>query len=347
MRLRPALLAGVLILAPLAGCASAGTGPTAMNTPMPSGGMDMGGGKGGDGKGGDGGMDMGGAPQCPPPAADGPAPERIVTMDSGAAAFLVELGQADRIVGTAAPDFTEAFDGELRRELDRIKVIDPGRGNRERVLAAEPDLVTGISLYEFGAFDGTPTLDQLAENGARVVVACDTAAGRASTGIDDTYRYVDELGRVLGVPDEAAALNDRLRGELPRIDPGAEPVRILGLSAAPTGGQGVKTQGASSLANGIYTLAGGENIAGSVNADFADLSAEEVATRDPQLIVAVTGLGPESPEDLVAAIKASPLLANTTAVREDRIVAVPQSILLSPSVLNPRAAKLINEAATR
>ena len=41
-----------------------------------------------------------------------------------------------------------------------------------------------------------------------------------------------------------------------------------------------------------------------------------------------------------------PLLAATTAVREDRIVVVPQTILLSPSLLNPRAVALVAAAVT-
>lgn len=49
-------------------------------------------------------------------------------------------------------------------------------------------------------------------------------------------------------------------------------------------------------------------------------------------------------EDLLAAVRASPVLAGTAAVRENRFVVVPQSILLSPSVLNGDAVAKIAQA---
>src|SRR5690606_10364662 len=81
-------------------------------------------------------------------------------------------GEADRIVGTAAPDFFDAFDGAERAELDRIPVIDQGQGNREAVVAAGPDLVMGVHMFQFGAFDGTPTVAELSGAGIDVLVSC-------------------------------------------------------------------------------------------------------------------------------------------------------------------------------
>ena len=121
-------------------------------------------------------------------------------------------------------------------------------------------------------------------------------------------------------------------------------VGVLALSAAPDGGQGVNTDGGSSLVNGIITLSGGKNIAAAVSSEFATLSAETVTKEDPKVIIAVTGLTSQSPAQLVAAIESSPLLAGTDAVKHKRIVAVPQTILLSPSLKNADAVVTIARA---
>jgi iron complex transport system substrate-binding protein len=91
-------------------------------------------------------------------------------------------------------------------------------------------------------------------------------------------------------------------------------------------------------------LAGGTNIAQDSGRDFASLSAEEVVTRDPQAIVVVSGFSRGSDTELLASIRSSPVLAGTTAVKEGRFAVVPQSILLSPSVLNGDAVAMIAAA---
>jgi iron complex transport system substrate-binding protein len=260
-------------------------------------------------------------------------------MDGGAAAVLGRLGLGDRIVGTAAPDFFAAFTDEERDRLDRIPVLDPGQGNAEAVIAAKPDLVVGISSYSFGGFDGTPTVHRLAEAGAAALVACEGAGPGPVTDISGTLEFIRRTAGVFGVADRGEQLAQQIESEVQAARPpaGTTPLRVLALSSAPATGQPLSTQGGHSLANGIIALAGGENVAQDAAGDFTSLNAEEVVARDPQAIVVITGFSPQSDADLTEAIRSSPVLAPTTAVRENRLIAVPQSILLSPSVLNSRA----------
>ena len=337
------VLAPLMVVVTLTGCSS-GQGETSAASSTTSASADAKASPGG------GGMAMGGAPKCPePPVLDG-VPQRVVTMDTGAAAVLVELGVGDRIVGTSGTDFSADFDGAVRERLDALPVLAKRVANRESVIAARPDLVTGVSVYEFGAFDGTATVEQLAKVGAASLVACDITTGAATTGIEDTYRYVGELGAAFAVPEAADALVAQMRQQVAQATAayaGREPVRVLTLSSAPQGGQGINTSGASSLANGIVTLAGGVNVAGDVLADFAQLSSEVVAQRDPQAIVAVAGIGAQSPQELVAAIMASPALAATTAVKEGRVVVVNQTALLSPSLANAATVAAVADGIHR
>ncbi|MFF0146018.1 ABC transporter substrate-binding protein [Amycolatopsis sulphurea] len=285
------------------------------------------------------------APACPEPPQLSSPPRRVVTMDGGAAAILERLGVGDQIVGTAAPDFFKAFTGDEAAKLAKIKVIDPGQGNAEAVIAAKPDLVIGISSYSFGGFDGTPSVDQLAKAGAKSLVACDTNKGTAVKDLAATTTFVQQVAKVFGVEQRGAELVSQITAAVDKVKSTAgTPVRVLALSTPPAAGQPVMAQGGTGLANGVITLAGGKNIAEDALQDFANLSAEEVVKRDPQAIVVVSGFAPGSDEDLLNSIRSSPVLAGTVAVRENRFAVVPQSILLSPSVLNGDAVAKIAEA---
>jgi iron complex transport system substrate-binding protein len=292
---------------------------------------------------GNGAANAGAPPSCPPPPKLSAPPRRVVTMDAGAAAVLVELGLGDRIVGTAAPAFEAAFSGAMASELKSVKVIAPGRGTKEAVLAAAPDFVTGVSVYELGSFDGTPTAAMLEQNGISAYVACDSRGGTV-TGIAETYSYIQNIASLFQVPAKGRALIASLQRQIAAAAAPAGNVGVLALSAAPDGGQGVHTEGGASLANGIITLAGGKNIAAGVGSQFATVSAETVTGDNPKVIVAITGLTSQRPAQLVAAIESSPLLAGTDAVKNKMIVTVPQTILLSPSLLNANAVVTIARA---
>lgn len=272
---------------------------------------------------GSGGMNMSAAPGCPPLPKLSSPPKRVVTMDAGAAAILIQLGQGARIVGTAVPDFGAAFTGSVAEKLKAVTVIGPGRGNKAAVLAAKPEFVTGISVCEPGSFNGRPTAALLKQNGISVYVACDSGTGTVK-GIDETYTCIHDIAGLFQVPAKGNALVASMKKQIAAAAAPASNVGVLALSAAPNGGQGVDTDGGASLVNGIITLVGGKNIAAPVASEFATLSAETVTKENPKVIIAVTGLTNQTPEQLVASIESSPLLAGTDAVKDKRIVTVPQ-----------------------
>lgn len=284
------------------------------------------------------------ASDCPAPPTLSAPPTRVVTMDGGAAAILDRLGVGDRIVGTASPDFFADFPEADRARFRAIPVVDPGTGNAEAVIAARPDLVVGVSIYEFGVFAGNPSIERLRQASASVLVACDIAGDGHASGLEATFEFIRQAAAVFGVPERAEPLVAQIRTEAQQgIAPyaGRPPVRTLSLSSPPAQGQPISTHGGSSQASALITLAGGQNVAGDVNQDFARINGEELARRDPQAIVVVTGFRGGTPDQIISGIKANPLLAATTAVRENRFVIVAQTILLSPSVLSGQAVATI------
>lgn len=285
-------------------------------------------------------------PACPPLPVLATPPQRIVTMDGGAAAILVELGLGDRIVGTAATDYFTPFAGGQRAKLDRIPVLDPHRGSTENVLDARPDVVVGTSNLSFGGFDGTPTVEVLEKAGVKTLAACQTQPAPVRD-IGQTTKFVLDAATALGVPEAGAKLADRIRTEAGRPTSGVDPVPVLVLTGVPAPGTPVSTRGGGTLVNGVVAEAGGRNLAEDISAAFAGLSAEAIAERDPRAIVLLSGFAKTSDAELLAGVRASPLLAGTTAVRENRIAVIPQSIALTPSVLNGQAVRSVAELLKR
>jgi iron complex transport system substrate-binding protein len=289
----------------------------------------------------------GAAPECPAlPTFDTP-PEKVVTLDTAAAAVLVELGVGDRIVGTAGDDYTADFRDsaqfpDLYDTLAGLPDLDKeGRGNKEKVIAAQPQLVTGISAYALGSFAGTASESELADNGIHGYVACPDESGPV-TDFSATDDYIRGLGAIFDVPDKADALIDRLHDSLP--DTGTSGVPVLVLASVPEGGQDIRTRGAGTTANAVVTVAGGRNIGADAPGSMTSFSAEAVAEKNPEVIVVATGLSPQSPDEMVDAVTSSPLLQSTGAVRNGRVIAVPQTEMLSPGLLNSEAAARIADA---
>lgn len=285
------------------------------------------------------------AQECPASVDLPDPPQRVVAMDAASAAFLVRLGLGDRIVGIASTGFAEDFTGDLRARLDALPTLAEDKANRESVLAADPDFVTAISALQLGGFDGTPSAGQLRDNGIAVMVACGLSETGFRTDLEPTYTYITNLAAAFDVPDRGAQLIAELRAEITAAGPPAPlDVPVLLLTSVPDGGGGINTRGGGSYVNALVSLAGGRNLAGELPGNFVSLSAEQVATADPAVIVVLLGFTDQSPEQLVSAIASSPLLAGTTAVREGTIVALPQTYTLSPSLLNARAVEVIAAA---
>lgn len=278
------------------------------------------------------------------PVQVGEPPRRVVTVDGGAAGFLLRLGLVDRVVGTGGTDFFDAYPAADRERLGRLPVL--GRiPNREQVAAARPDLVLGTSAMVLGGFSGTPTPDDVRRAGAVPFTACSSRDG-AVTDLTATHRFVEDLGAIFRVRERAAALANELRSrERAVVERYADAprVRVLALSAAPAPGQPIGTRGGGGIANGLIELAGGTNVAGDVPRDLVQVNGEEVIERDPEAIVVLTGFSARTPEQVEADIGADPILGQTTAVREQRFVRVPFTAAVTPSPLNVDVLRALAE----
>lgn len=278
-------------------------------------------------------------------------PERVVTLDGYAAQTMARLGLADKVVGTGFPAPFTADTPPYRDQLAKIPVLSDKPPVTEVVAAQRPDVVV-TAFSAFGGPPGSPKDADLATMGVKGLAAC--MPGGSGTGSGDpapalidlspTYDYVRKLGAVFRVPDRAEQLVSELEARAKAVADEAGPdeaasgtkPRVLVLQDNPVAGQPIKTSGVNTIAHALIVAAGGESLFTDISSMHADVSPEEVVRRDPEVIWVITdyNFAKVKGQDLVTAVRDNPLLANTTAARQGRIVSTSQYQVSFPSPLN-------------
>ena len=200
-------------------------------------------------------------PPEPPPAT------RIITLSPDLAELVYSAGAGESLVGTIEhSDYPPAAQSVPR-------VGDAFGLDFERIGALRPDLV----LVWTG---GTPLrwIERLEDMKLRVV----------SLGVrrlEDVAREIEEIGRLSGHADVAQAAADEYRQELEALRShyaGADPITaFFQISAQP-----LYTIGGRHAITAMIELCGGRNAFEDLSSLAADVSAEAVLGRDPQVIIA-------------------------------------------------------------
>lgn len=250
------------------------------------------------------------------------APQRIVSLATGAGETLVALGVGDRVVGR---DETSEVDA-----LADIPVVTEAHSvSAERVLDLDPDLVIIDART-------TPSeaLDQIEASGVRVVE------------IPEAWTLADIAPRIEAVATAVGASAQGLLNDLPTVDsppPGAPRVAFLYLR----GTAGIYLLGGSgSGADSIITAAGGIDVGAQAGYDaFIPLTAEALVQLDPDVLI-VMAKGLQSVNGIEGLVEL-PGVAQTTAGRDGRIIVVDDAILLSFGPRTPALVDRIREALTQ
>lgn len=244
-------------------------------------------------------------------------PQRIVSLTCSNTEIVAALGCADRLVAVDDhSDFPVAAVADLPRvgpDLD-IEI--------DRVADLEPDLV----------------LASLTVPGHEAVVAGLEAAGvpfvaPEPTRLADIYRDVRDIGRLLGVEDRAERLVASMQRELAHTDfaggvtapPSAEaPSVVIQWWPKPT-----IAPGRLSWATDMIHLAGGRNPIGHEEVKSRPIADEEVSALAPEVIV-VAWCGVDPAKYRPEVVRTNPALQNTPAVRNGRVVCIPEAYLGRP-----------------
>lgn len=236
---------------------------------------------------------------------------RIVSLNPATTELLLALGAVDRLVGRTSWDL---YSPAVRRVPDLGNGIRP---NIEAVLETRPDLVI---LY--GSEDNVIAAQRLRGAGvATLSLKLDRIA--------QFERAALLVGAAVGREDRARAVVDSVHRTLDSVRSAvagkARPRAFWHVWDAP-----IITIGRGSFLHELLEIAGGENVYGDVEAPSPRVELEDIAQRDPSIVLA----GPDG----ARRIRSDQRWRAVRAVRNGRVMVVDTNLVARPSVRLGEAA---------
>jgi iron complex transport system substrate-binding protein len=267
-------------------------------------------------------------------------PERVVTLDQSSTETLLELGLADRMVGTA--NLKTKIAPKYAADYAAVPVLNPKIATNEQVLAATPDFVVSSFKAQFTA-DRAGTREELAELGLPSFVSATDCVEGEQSPFELLFADYEALGRIFGVEDRAAALADGQRAAVAKATAKAvsgEPT-VLWLYSTFNGTPYVA--GRIGVPSEVSRLAGAKNVFDDVSEAWPEVSWERIAERDPDVIVvgdlSERGAPGDSAAEKITMMREHPAMSQLTAIRGNRIIEVP-GIEMDPSVRSVNTLEL-------
>jgi iron complex transport system substrate-binding protein len=240
------------------------------------------------------------------------APLRVASLNLTADELLVEMLPPDRLVAVTR----WADDASMSNVAGRVPAtaVRLPRADLERIVALRPDLVV-VSEYTDADF-----LRLVGKSGLRHhrMSGLDTLPGIRSAILD--------LGRAVGAPEAAARLAarfDAVLAELARRVEGDPRPRVLYWGDP-------HTAGAGTAIGSLVEAAGATNVGRELGLrGIVPIAGERAYAAGPDAFLVTEGAGAS------VALRRHPLLSRTRAVREGRVIEMPNRLLVA---LSDRAA---------
>lgn len=270
-------------------------------------------------------------------------PQRLVGMMPSQTELLLRLDAEDSVVGQAQVDTSSLPEDIADKASDIPTLSTDSPPAREDLLAANPDLVVSPTEYEFTAAQGYASLEQLSDSGAQAYVATGGCADRRiSAEVADVFTDIENLGDILRVRDEADSLVSDAKGRLDKVSQTIENKDRPTVAQVYVEGNTLGAIGAGVEAD-IIKQAGGDNVFDPHSPEFkdffaAEINPEEIVKRNPDAIV--FGVSSKDQEKQIRAYLKK-TFPDVPAVKEDRLIAIPQSDLYPGTLGNIDAVETI------
>ncbi|MFY1632257.1 ABC transporter substrate-binding protein [Solwaraspora sp. WMMB335] len=258
------------------------------------------------------------------------APQRVVTLNQTAAEILIHLGVGERVVGSGY-EIYEPPD-EIAEQYRKIPILSAhGQPiNHEKLLEAQPEFVyTSFGSFLTAAQSGDR--DQLHELGVPTYITeldCTEHVSVAGADFEMMYDEYRQLAKIFDMP----AAGDRLAIEqqsvvdeaLGAVENRDTPLKVMWFYSTYDGTPWAA--GPGGLPQHISDLVGVENIFDDASTKWAEVNWDEVAARDPDVII-LADLTRGEPNDTaiekIDLLKNDPLTSNLGAVTDDRFITIP------------------------
>lgn len=226
-------------------------------------------------------------------------PRRVVALNTAVLEMLYWLDLGKAITGIGSPPkpgtFPSSFDKSVQKLPKLAGEYSPGSYKpvpKEQLLNAQPDFVIGGFASNFTS-DGAASQDELSKSGVpsylSLSTSCASAATKPRTDLDLVYQDLTNLGRIFGVTDRSDALIKRMKDQVATV--GSQVAKAAKPSVFPfeydEGTQTPYAPGNRQAINAVITLAGARSIFADLNEAYQKTSWEQIADRNPDVILLI------------------------------------------------------------
>lgn len=245
------------------------------------------------------------------------APQRIVSLAPSVTEILFAIGAGGKVVGVS--DFTT-----YPPEAAKIESVGGMPVNFEKVVALQPDLVIGADI------NSRDDISKLTSLGLNVFVI-------NKADLDGIFANIEVVGKAVGAESAAKELADSMRKDLQALK-----TEVAAAKAKPRVfvelDETLYTVGPGSFIQPLIEIAGGTNIAADAKSPYPQLSAEQIISRDPEVILLTDAAFGVTAD----AVKKRPGWDRIAAIRNSSIIPVDADMISRPG---PRIVKALRELA--
>ncbi|MBZ0270777.1 helical backbone metal receptor [bacterium] len=252
----------------------------------------------------------------PPPApAPDAIPQRIISHAPAFTEIAFELGIGEKIV--AVSDFC-VYPPEVTKLPKVGGLLNP---NLERAVSMRPDLV----FVETGA-------RELAERYRKLGIP--VLFMRVDV-LADIIDAVEKIATAAGVPERGAVLTATIRAGLDAVREKTagrdHPRTLFVVEHVPGDLREIYVVGPKSFHGELLAIAGGENVFASLDRKYANVSAESILARDPEVVIVMSRKQDVTEEDVAGERAIWAKLPTLAAVKSGRVYLLPASPISAPT----------------
>lgn len=276
------------------------------------------------------------------------APERVVSLNQSATEVLIQLGLSDRVAGTAYetdPDPTDISDA-----YGGIPLLTDGVLKHEGLLETQPDFVYS-SFASFLTAENAGERAELQSLGVpSYLTEFDCTYHEAVAGGATFDMLFEEFTDLADIFDVSARGQELVAEQQAVLDEGIEiaegiegtPSLVWFYSTAASSAT-PSVAGPGGLPQTVTEMLGAENAFSDASTKWPEVSWDEVAARNPDVIVLADltrGYPGDTAEEKIDFLKSDPLTSTMDAVQNDRFIVVPGQYM-DPSVHSVQAVPTV------
>lgn len=246
-------------------------------------------------------------------------PTKAITINQHVTEVMLALGLEDSMVGTSYLD-DEIYE-PLQAAYEEVPVLAEQYPSKEQIISSEADFVYGGWA---SAFDEKNVVSREELQTLDIDSYLQSSSVKVAPTLEDVHQDITNIATIFRVEERGEELIEEMNEDIKeiqaKIPEGQEPLNVLVFDSGETD---VFTA-TQNFMNTLITMAGGKNVFGDIEDNWATVSKEDAVERSADVVV-VIDYGKTTAEEKIAFLKADPALSQIPAVQNDRFVILPLS----------------------